>query len=227
MLKAQRPMRIGERTSSIIPMSYNREPDWNKLKPSIDWDEMEEKLADKLSTYINQNKIKQTVMNQSVVKSQKFVRDWNGPSGTIYYFDLVLENGEVGQVGVKDMQSPKIAVGATIHYTSEERTGPTGRKSTNIKLQNPMPYANSSTPRGAANSAPNYRKESPDVQNSISRSVALNNAVLFCKEQKGAKASDVIETAEIFLAWLKEEEVKVSSTINSKLDEASDDEMPF
>jgi hypothetical protein len=218
-------MRIGERTSSIILMSYNREPNWDKLKPSIDWDEQENKLADKLDKYINQNK--QTVMNQSVVKSQKFVRDWNGPSGTIYYFDLVLENGEVGQVGVKDMQSPKIAVGATIHYTSEERTGPTGRKSTNIKLQNPMPYANSSTPRGAANSAPNYRKESPDVQNSISRSVALNNAVLFCKEQKGSKPGDVIETAEIFLAWLKEEDVKVSSTINSKLDEASDDEMPF
>jgi hypothetical protein len=221
-------MRIGERISSIIPMSYSREPDWNKLKPSIDWDEMEEKLADKLSTYINQNKIKQTVMNQSVVKSQKFVRDWNGPSGTIYYFDLVLENGEVGQVGVKDMNSPKIAVGATIHYTAEERTGPTGRKSTNFKLQNPMPYANSSTPRGAANSAPNYRKESPDVQNSISRSVALNNAVLFCNASKdNKKPSDVLEAAEIFLAWLKEEEVKVSSPINTKLDEASDDEMPF
>jgi hypothetical protein len=220
-------MNLGVVTSSIIPMSYTREPDWNKLKPTIDWDEQENKLADKLDKYINQNKIKQTVMNQSVVKSQKFVRDWNGPSGTIYYFDLVLENGEVGQVGVKDMQSPKIAVGATIHYTSEERTGPTGRKSTNIKLQNPMPYANSSTPRGAANSAPNYRKESPEVQNSISRSVALNNAVLFCKETKGSKPGDVLDTAEIFLAWLKEEEVKVSSPINTKLDEAADDEMPF
>jgi hypothetical protein len=218
-------MRIGELTSSITPMSYNREPNWQKLKPEIDWDEQENKLADKLDKYINQNK--QTVMNQSVVKSQKFVRTWDGPSGTIYYFDLVLENGEVGQVGVKDMQSPKIAVGATIHYTSEERTGPTGKKSTNFKLQNPMPYANSSTPRGAANSAPNYRKESPEVQNSISRSVALNNAVLFCKETKGSKPGDVLDTAEIFLAWLKEEDVKVSSTINSKLDEASDDEMPF
>lgn len=203
-------------------MSYNREPNWDKLKPSIDWDEQENKLADKLDKYINQ---KQTVMNQSVVKSQKFVRDWNGPSGTIYYFDLVLENGEVGQVGVKDMQSPKIAVGATIHYTSEERTGPTGRKSTNFKLQNPNPFNGGG--KGIVQSAYTPRKESHEVQNSISRSVALNNAVLFCKEQKGAKASDVIETAEIFLAWLKEEEVKVSSPINTKLDEAADDEMPF
>ena len=218
-------MRIGKRILLITPMSYNREPNWDKLKPTIDWDEQEEKLADKLNKYINQ---KQTVMNQSVVKSQKFVRTWDGPSGAIHYFDLVLDNGEVGQVGVKDMNSPKIAVGATIHYTAEERTGPTGRKSTNFKLQNPMQYSGpSSAPSGAVNSAVNYRKESPDVQNSISRSVALNNAVLFCKETKGSKPGDVLDTAEIFLAWLKEEEVKVSSPINSKLDEAADDEMPF
>ena len=204
-------------------MSYNREPNWQKLKPDIDWDEQEEKLAEKLNKYINQNK--QTVMNQGIVKSQKFVRTWNSSNGDIHYFDIVLDNGEVGQVGVKDMQSPKIAVGATIHYTAEERTGPTGRKSTNFKLQNPNPFNGGG--KGIVQSAYTPRKESPEVQNSISRSVALNNAVLFCKETKGAKPGDVLDTAEIFLAWLKEEEVKVSSTINSKLDEASDDEMPF
>jgi hypothetical protein len=216
-------MRIGKRILLITPMSYNREPNWDKLKPTIDWDEQEEKLADKLNKYINQNK--QTVMNQSVVKSQKFVRTWDGPSGAIHYFDLVLENGEVGQVGVKDMNSPKIQVGATIHYTAEERTGPTGRKTTNFKLQNPNPFNGGGT--GIVQSAYTPRKESPEVQNSISRSVALNNAVLFCKETKGSKPGDVLDTAEIFLAWLKEEEVKVSSTINTKLDEAADDEMPF
>ena len=222
-------MKAGEVTSKTIHMSYNREPNWQKLKPEIDWDEMEEKLADKLEGYINQNKIKQTVMNQGIVKSQKFVRTWDGPSGAIHYFDLVVEsNGlnEVGQVGVKDMNSPKIAVGATIHYTSEERTGPTGRKTTNFKLQNPMQYSGpSSAPNGAVNSAVNYRKESPDVQNSISKSVALNNAVLFCKEQKGSKPGDVLDTAEIFLAWLKGE-----SVIETKLaitNEISNDEMPF
>jgi hypothetical protein len=165
-------------------------------------------------------------MNQSTVKSQKFVRTWDGPSGAIHYFDLLLENGEVGQIGVKDMNSPKIAVGATLHYTAEERTGPTGKKSTNFKMQNPMQYSGSSSaPNGAVNSAVNYRKESPDVQNSISKSVALNNAVLFCKEQKGSKPGDVLDTAEIFLAWLKGE-----SIIETKLDltnEISNDEMPF
>ena len=212
-------------------MSYTREPNWNKLKPTIDWDAEEEKLADKLNKYINQNKIKQVVMNQSTVKSQKFVRNWDGPSGTIYYFDLVLENGEVGQVGVKDMNSPKIQVGATIHYTSEERTGPTGRKSTNFKLQNPNPFnggGSSAAPSGAVNSAVNYRKESPEVQNSISKSVALNNAVLFCKETKGSKPSDVLHTAEIFLAWLKNEHIE--AVIETKLaitNESSHDEMPF
>ena len=209
-------------------MNYNREPNWEKLKPTIDWDEQEEKLADKLENYINQNK--QTVMNQGIVKSQKFVRTWDGPSGAIHYFDLVVEsNGlnEVGQIGVKDMNSPKIQVGATLHYTTEERTGPTGKKTTNFKMQNPMQYSGpSSVPSGAVNSAVNYRKESPDVQNSISKSVALNNAVLFCKEQKGSKPGDVLDTAEIFLAWLKGEVVEAVQ-IKAVTNESSEDEMPF
>jgi len=220
-------MRAGAHTSKITPMSYTREPNWEKLKPSIDWDEQEEKLADKLEGYINQNKIKQTVMNQQTIKQQKFVRTWNGPSGEIHYFDLVLENGEIGQIGVKDMNSPKIAVGATLHYTVEERTGPTGKKSTNFKMQNPMQYSGTTAaPSGAANSNSNYRKESPDVQNSISKSVALNNAVLFCKEQKGSKPGDVLDAAEIFLAWLKGEAVEAVE-IKAVTNESADDEMPF
>ena len=208
-------------------MSYTREPNWEKLKPSIDWDEQEEKLADKLEGYINQNKIKQTVMNQQTIKQQKFVRTWNGPSGEIHYFDLVMDNGEIGQIGVKDMNSPKIQVGATLHYTVEERTGPTGKKSTNFKMQNPMQYSGTTAaPSGAGNSNSNYRKESPDVQNSISKSVALNNAVLFCKEQKGSKPGDVLDAAEIFLAWLKGEAVEAVE-IKAVTNESADDEMPF
>jgi hypothetical protein len=207
-------------------MNYSREPNWDKLKPTIDWDEQEEKLADKLSKLIH-TQINNRQMNQQIVKQQKFVRTWNGPSGEIHYFDLVLENGEIGQIGVKDMNSPKIQVGATLHYTVEERTGPTGKKSTNFKMQNPMQYSGpSSAPSGAANSAPNYRKESPDVQNSISKSVALNNAVLFCKEQKGSKPGDVLDTAEIFLAWLKGESVEAVE-IKAVTNESSNDEMPF
>ena len=206
-------------------MNYSREPNWAKLKPTIDWDEQEEKLANKLENYINQKK--QTVMNQQIVKSQKFVRTWNGPSGDIYYFDLVMDNGEVGQIGVKDMNSPKIAVGATLHYTTEERTGPTGKKTTNFKMQNPNPFnggGSSAAPSGGSSYTP--RKESPEVQNSISKSVALNNAVLFCKEQKGSKPGDVLDTAEIFLAWLKGEAVEAVQ-IKAVTNESSDDEMPF
>ena len=214
-------------------MSYTREPNWDKLKPTIDWDEQEEKLANKLESYINKNKIKETVMKEQIIKQQKFVRTWDGPSGAIHYFDLVLDNGEIGQIGVKDMNSPKIQIGATLFYTAEERTGPTGKKSTNFKMQNPMQYPGTTVqaaPNGSVNSSGissvNYRKESPDVQNSISKSVALNNAVLFCKEQKGSKPGDVLDTAEIFLAWLKGE-----SVIETKLDltsnESSDNEMPF
>ena len=219
-------MRAGEVTFKITPMSYTREPNWEKLKPTIDWDEQEEKLADKLSKLIH-TQINNREMNQQTVKSQKFVRTWNGPSGEIHYFDLVMDNGEVGQIGVKDMNSPKIQVGATLHYTTEERTGPTGKKTTNFKMQNPMQYSGTTAaPSAAGNSTSNYRKESPDVQNSISKSVALNNAVLFCKDQKGSKPGDVLDTAEIFLAWLKGEAVEAVQ-IKAVTNESSDDEMPF
>ena len=209
-------------------MSYTREPNWAKLKPEIDWDEQEEKLADKLSKLIH-NQIKQTDMNQQIITQQKFVRTWDGPSGAIHYFDLVLDNGEIGQIGVKDMNSPKIQVGATLHYTVEERTGPTGKKSTNFKMQNPMQYGGTTfpTPTTAVNSTSNYRKESPDVQNSISKSVALNNAVLFCKVVKGSKPGDVLDTAEIFLAWLKGEAVEAVQIKAVISNESADDEMPF
>ena len=222
-------MRAGEVTFKTIPMSYTREPNWEKLKPTIDWDEQEEKLANKLENYINQKK--QTVMNQGTVKSQKFVRTWNGPQGDIYYFDLIVEsNGlnEVGQVGVKDMNSPKIAVGATIHYTTEERTGPTGKKTTNFKLQNPNPFnggGNSAAPSGGSSYVP--RKESPEVQKSISKSVALNNAVLFSNASKDRmKPGDVLDVAEIFLAWLSGEAVEAVQ-IKAVTNESADDEMPF
>lgn len=222
-------MRAGEVTFKTTPMSYTREPNWDKLKPTIDWDEQEEKLADKLSNLIH-TQINNRQMNQGIVKSQKFVRTWDGPSGAIHYFDLVVEsNGlnEVGQIGVKDMNSPKIQVGATLHYTTEERTGPTGKKTTNFKMQNPMQYSGTTAaPSSAGNSTSNYRKESPEVQKSISKSVALNNAVLFCKEQKGSKPGDVLDVAEIFLAWLSGEAVEAVQ-IKAVTNESSDNEMPF
>jgi len=101
-------------------------------------------------------------------------------------------------------------------------------------MQNPMQYPGTtaqSAPSSSANSAGissgNYRKESPDVQNSISKSVALNNAVLFCKEQKGSKPGDVLDTAEIFLAWLKGEAVEAVQIKELASNEISNDEMPF
>ena len=59
-------MRAGEVTFKTTPMSYTREPNWEKLKPTIDWDEQEEKLADKLSKLIH-TQINNRQMNQGIV----------------------------------------------------------------------------------------------------------------------------------------------------------------
>jgi len=41
----------------------------------------------------------------------------------------------------------------------------------------------------------------------IELSEIVNKFQLFCKEQKGSKPGDVLDTAEIFLAWLKGEDI--------------------
>lgn len=73
--------------------------------------------------------------------------------------------------------------------------------------------------------------ESPDKQAHISRSVALNNAVLFVKDNKTLPqvAGSVLTVAEEFLEWLNPEqtqEEKDISTLFSEKDRPDDMEQP-
>lgn len=44
-------------------------------------------------------------------------RKWEGDKGTVWYFDLVMENGDVGSIGKKSQDALKI--GQELRYTSE------------------------------------------------------------------------------------------------------------
>ena len=48
---------------------------------------------------------------QSKVVSIKFANEWNGPNGTVYYFDVEFENGSKGQVGSKKQDPAPWRVG--------------------------------------------------------------------------------------------------------------------
>lgn len=164
---------------------------WNKLKPEFDWDRAEARLADKMEAA--HQHIQKVNMKTAKITACTFVREWTGATGTIYYHDITLDNGDSGSVGTKEKNSSKIAVGETVTYNIEEKEF-NGRKSYNIKLAAPAPTF---TKGGGGYSNPGNQQE-------IRKSVALNNAVQFLKDSKDKKtAQDVLVTAEVFLKWLE------------------------
>lgn len=164
---------------------------WNKLKPQFDWDRAEEALANKMQG-VHQY-IEKINMKTAKITACTFVREWTGATGTIYYHDITLDNGDSGSVGTKEKNSAKIAVGETVTYNIEEKEF-NGKKSYNIKLTAPAPTF---TKGGGGYSNPGNQQE-------IRKSVALNNAVQFLKDSKDKKtAQDVLVTADLFLKWLE------------------------
>lgn len=54
----------------------------------------------------------------SVIKTSNFSNEWLNPSGKlVYYYDLVLENGDTGSVGIMNKGSEDVQVGTEINYT--------------------------------------------------------------------------------------------------------------
>jgi hypothetical protein len=183
---------------------------WTKLKPEFDWDRAEENLANKMQGV--HKYIEKINMKTAKITACTFTREWAGANGTIYYHDLTLDNGDSGSVGTKEKNSSKIAVGETISYNIEAKEF-NGRTSYNIKLAAPAPSFNKPAGGGYSN---------PANQNEIRKSVSLNNAVQFHKDQKGATPGAVLETAEIFLAWLQEGKAEVKPEAKE-----NENEMPF
>lgn len=62
----------------------------------------------------------------SKIKSCRFVSEWTGQNGVVYYHEIELENGDKGQIGTKDRLPDKIAVGQELTYTIEST--PRGNK---------------------------------------------------------------------------------------------------
>lgn len=50
----------------------------------------------------------------------KFIKEWTGDKGTVFYHELKLDNGDHGQIGSKERLPDKIAVGQELTYTIEE-----------------------------------------------------------------------------------------------------------
>ena len=56
---------------------------------------------------------------QSKIKSSKFVSEWAGQNGIVYYHEIELDNGDKGQIGSKDKNPDKLQPGQELTYTIE------------------------------------------------------------------------------------------------------------
>ena len=110
-------------------------------------------------------------MKNAKVTSCVYSREWEGPSGKIYYHNITLDNGDEGSVGTKEKMPSKICTGAEIWYTIESKGQFKGKTQYSIKLEKaPDQQYRPSTPQVGT-------KYQPSQQENIARSVALKAAI--------------------------------------------------
>jgi hypothetical protein len=129
-------------------------------------------------------------MKTATIRSIDKVREYQGPHGTVYYYTLELDNGEVGELGKKKPNA--FNIGDALTYTSEE--SPYGLKFKEVQQNgfNGRGFQKGST----ASFALAYAKD-----------IAVANIAKADKPlEMHAVAAKIIETATEFNRWLKENE---------------------
>jgi len=58
----------------------------------------------------------------SRIKSCRFVSEWTGQNGVVYYHEIELDNGDKGQIGTKERMPDKLNIGNELTYTIESTT---------------------------------------------------------------------------------------------------------
>lgn len=58
----------------------------------------------------------------SKIKSCRFVSEWTGQNGVVYYHEIELDNGDKGQIGTKERMPDKLNIGSELTYTIESTT---------------------------------------------------------------------------------------------------------
>lgn len=152
-------------------------------------------------------------------------REWEGPSGKIYYHNITLDNGDEGSVGTKEKMPSKICTGAEIYYSIESKGQFKGKTQYSIKLEKaPDQQYRPSTHQVGTNQAPSQ-------QENIARSVALKAAIDAIGA--GEKAEVYVNMALYFEHYLltgkQANQDAVDNALNDRKMDASIDEndLPF
>lgn len=171
---------------------------------------------------INSHKKTKQMKKGKVTKCQ-FTREWDGPSGTIYYHTIVIDNGDHGSVGTKEKMPAKLSEGSEIWYSIEQKGNFKGQPQYSIKLEKapdqqyqPKQYAMSN-------------QSNSNQQESIARSVALKAAIdaVGAGEQPAAYINVALYFEHYLLTGKQANEDAVNSSITDKKMDASSDDLPF
>jgi len=171
---------------------------------------------------INSHKKTKQMKKGKVTKCQ-FTREWDGPSGTIYYHNIVIDNGDHGSVGTKEKMPAKLSEGSEIWYSIEQKGNFKGQPQYSIKLEKapdqqyqPKQYAMSN-------------QSNSNQQESIARSVALKAAIdaVGAGEQPAAYVNVALYFEHYLLTGKQANEDAVNSSITDKKMDASTDDLPF
>ena len=161
-------------------------------------------------------KSKEQVKNIKKMKNAKitscvFSREWEGPSGKIYYHNITLDNGDDGSVGTKEKMPSKICTGAEIWYTIESKGQFKGKTQYSIKLEKaPDQQYRPSTPQVGT-------KYQPSQQENIARSVALKAAI--DAKGPGYQQHEYAQMAQYFEHYLNTGQLPDQDAIDNSLND--------
>jgi hypothetical protein len=172
---------------------------------------------------VYEQSLKKANMKKGKVTKCQFTREWDGPSGTIYYHTIVIDNGDHGSVGTKEKMPAKLSEGSEIWYSIEQKGNFKGQPQYSIKLEKapdqqyqPKQYAMSN-------------QSNSNQQESIARSVALKAAIdaVGAGEQPAAYVNVALYFEHYLLTGKQANEDAVNSSITDKKMDASTDDLPF
>lgn len=143
---------------------------------------------------------------------------WDGSYGTMYKFEIVFQNGDVGEYSSKSQDQNKFEVGAEKEYEY------TGGKFPKVKPVYAQPNSQSSSTGRSFGANDDKRQQMIIAQSSLKASVDFHsiNPELKPTEQ------DVMKTAQRFIDFVNgNESLQFSKDFNKAEPKPKDDNLPF
>jgi hypothetical protein len=163
-------------------------------------------------------------MKTAKVTSCVFSREWDGPSGKIYYHNITLDNGDEGSVGTKEKMPSKICTGAEVWYDIESKGQFKGKTQYTIKLQKAPENQYQPSKSNAMSNQSNSSQ-----QESIARSVALKAAIdaVGAGEQPATYVNVALYFEHYLLTGKQANQDAVDNALNDRKSDVSSDDLPF